>query len=348
MTALIIPAYKPCRQMLELVGKVVESSEFQPIVVDDGSGEEFASIFEGLPEGVVLLRHPQNRGKGAALKTALEYILQNLPECDLAVTADADGQHSFEDIVRVTDAARRNPGALVLGSRAFRGKVPLRSRLGNDLTRQVFHVASGRRVQDTQTGLRAFDREAMAAFLKISGDRYEYEINVLLYAARSGMPIREVPIETIYIDDNSSSHFHPVRDSLRIYLCILQFAGSSLFCYVLDLVLLLLFDRIYGPHFAEKTALFLAVISARIPSAFVNFCLNRKFVFHGDEKFLRSLFRYAVLAVIILFLNFCLLDFFNLSMKMPLFFSKVLVEALLFVMSLFVQGKYVYRKGEKR
>ena len=194
----------------------------------------------------------------------------------------------------------------------------------------------------------AFDREAMAAFLKIAGDRYEYEINVLLFAARSGMPIREVPIETIYIDDNSSSHFHPVRDSLRIYLCILQFAGSSLFCYGLDLVLLLLFDKIYGPHFAEETALFLAVISARIPSAFVNFCLNRKFVFHGDEKFLRSLFRYAVLAVIILLLNFCLLDFFNLSMKMPLFFSKVLVEALLFVMSLFVQGKYVYRKGEKR
>ncbi len=76
MTALIIPAYKPCRQMLELVGKVVESSEFQPIVVDDGSGEEFSPIFEGLPEGVVLLRHPQNRGKGAALKTAIEYILQ--------------------------------------------------------------------------------------------------------------------------------------------------------------------------------------------------------------------------------------------------------------------------------
>ena len=111
MTALIIPAYKPCRQMLELVGKVVESSEFQPIVVDDGSGEEFSPIFEGLPEGVVLLRHPQNRGKGAALKTALEYILQNLPECDLAVTADADGQHSFEDIVRVTPEPRRSgPG----------------------------------------------------------------------------------------------------------------------------------------------------------------------------------------------------------------------------------------------
>ena len=130
-TALIIPAYKPAKELLALLKQFEGNEAFQPVVVDDGSGPDFAPIFDALPKWVTLLRHPENRGKGAALKTAFRYVLESCPQCGQAVTADADGQHRYEDILRVCATAKANPGALVLGSRKFEGEVPLRSRLGN-------------------------------------------------------------------------------------------------------------------------------------------------------------------------------------------------------------------------
>ena len=215
-TALIIPAYKPGKELLTLLARFQDDATFLPIVVDDGSGEDFKTIFGALPPGVTLLRHPVNRGKGAALKTALNYVLEDCPDCAFAVTADADGQHRYEDILRVCATAYDHPDALVLGSRKFEGEVPLRSRLGNGITRHVFSIASGVKVYDTQTGLRAFVREAVKRFAEVPGDRYEYEINMLLTAAQSGMPVMEHWIETVYLDDNASSHFNPFRDSFKI------------------------------------------------------------------------------------------------------------------------------------
>ena len=172
--ALIVPAYKPTKDMIPMLERFVKETDYVPVVIDDGSGKEFESVFSKVPAGTVLLRHEVNRGKGAALKTAMTHILHNMPECTLAVTADADGQHRYEDIVNVVACAGKNPHSLVLGSRAFDGKIPLRSRLGNTITRQVFAAASGTPVRDTQTGLRAFDRTSMEKFVDIPGDRYEY------------------------------------------------------------------------------------------------------------------------------------------------------------------------------
>ena len=142
-TALIIPAYKPGKEMLELLEQFRGDDSFLPVVVDDGSGAEFAEVFDNVPDFAVLLRHEVNRGKGAALKTAIAYILESLPECASALTADADGQHTHTDILRIRDAIAAHPEALVLGGRRFEGDVPLRSRFGNSVTRQVFAIASG-------------------------------------------------------------------------------------------------------------------------------------------------------------------------------------------------------------
>ena len=341
-TALIIPAYKPGEDMLKLLEEFRDNADFLPVVVDDGSGAEFRAIFDRVPDFAVLLRHEVNRGKGAALKTAMQHVLDALPDCDLALTADADGQHKYADILRVNQVARNNPGALVLGSRKFEGDVPFKSRWGNAITRQVFAIASGVKVYDTQTGLRAFDREAMAQFLKIPGDRYEYEINMLLAAAQSGRPIVEERIATVYIDDNSSSHFHPVRDSFKIYMCILKFCCSSLIAFGVDFVMLLVLNHLTAGLGAELS-LAVSAVGARLVSASVNFCINRRVVFKGNETLGKAIAKYAALAVAILAVNYLLLRLLNLVLSWPLALSKIIVEVLLFVVNFVVQGRLVYR-----
>lgn len=341
--ALIIPAYKPSQELIELLKRFEGSADFVPIVVDDGSGEDFRPVFDALPEGVQLLRHPQNRGKGAALKTAFAHALKNCPDCGIAVTADADGQHRFEDILRVCQTAERQPEALVLGSRQFEGDVPLRSRLGNGITRHVFAIASGVKVYDTQTGLRAFGREGMRRFLDVPGDRYEYEINMLLTAAQSGMPVIEEKIETVYLNDNASSHFNPFRDSLKIYLCIFKFSASSLLAFVIDYLLALLFKSLTA-GWSPNLSLNFSVVAARIVSSAVNFTVNRKVVFKGNEKLGRAIVKYAALALVILGLNLALMHLFTLTLRWPFALAKIVTELLLFCLSFVVQGKFVYRK----
>ncbi len=341
-TALIIPAYKPAKELLALLDQFEPNADFVPVVVDDGSGAEFEPIFSALKPNVKLLRHPQNRGKGAALKTAFEYVLNQLPECALAVTADADGQHRYQDILRVCEQAEANPGALVLGSRRFEGPVPLRSRFGNGVTRKVFSVASGVSVYDTQTGLRAFGREGLRTFLDVPGDRYEYEINMLLTAAQGGMPILEVWIETVYLDDNASSHFNPFRDSLKIYLCILKFCASSLLAFGIDYVLALILKGLTRAWPASLSLNF-SVIVARVVSASVNFAVNRRVVFKGNEKLGKALVKYFALAVVILGLNLAMMHLLT-GWGVSFALAKIIVEVTLFVLNFVVQGKFVFRK----
>ncbi len=341
-TALIIPAYKPAKELVSLVERFLSNPEFVPVVVDDGSGAEFEGVFSALPEGVKLLRHPQNRGKGAALKTAFRYVLDSLPECDLAVTADADGQHRYEDILRVVATARANPGALVLGSRKFEGDVPLRSRFGNGVTRHVFSIASGVKVYDTQTGLRAFGRDGLRAFTDVPGERYEYEINMLLTAAQGGMPILEEWIETVYLDDNASSHFNPLRDSLKIYLCIFKFCASSLIAFAIDYTLALLLKSLTASWPAAASLNF-SVIVARLVSATANFFINRHVVFKGNESLGKAVVKYAALAAVVLGLNLALMHILT-ALGLPFALAKILVEVTLFAFNFVVQGRFVFRK----
>lgn len=351
--AMIVPAYKPTADMIPMLEKFSRETDFVPVVVDDGSGEAFSSIFDKVPEGTTLLRHEVNKGKGAALKTAMRHILNNMPECALAVTADADGQHRFADILNVAKKAQENHGALVLGSRAFDGKIPLRSRVGNSITRQVFAAASGTPVRDTQTGLRAFDREAMQKFIDIPGERYEYEINMLLYAAQNGIRILEETIETVYIDDNSSSHFNPLRDSLKIYMCIFKYIASSLIGFAVDFVLLLIFSKILSgvnlPFFGAEGdfALLISVVFARIVSAIVNFTLNKTMVFNSKGNWKKELGKYAVLAIGVLVANYLLLNLLNLRLGWSLPIAKLLVEVVLFCANFFIQGRFVYNRKAK-
>lgn len=337
MNAILIPAYKPDDKLVALTDQLLTHDDLKLVVVDDGSGEAFRPVFEALDKRVTLISYPDNKGKGGALKTGIRYIMDHMPECERLVTADADGQHRYADIRRVLDKSEEMPGTLVLGSRAFDGDVPLRSRFGNAMTRQVFAIASGVKVRDTQTGLRGFDRDGMRLFVDVPGDRYEYEINMLLTAARAEMPIYEVTIETVYLNDNESSHFNPLKDSLRIYACILKFACSSLICFGIDYVLFQLL-RTFIP------LTWVSNLLARIVSASVNFTLNKKLVFKGNEKTLPAVLKYAALAVFIYLIDTAILALLYEKLGWSRYVVKIISGLLGYLISFSVQGRNVYRK----
>ena len=336
----VIPAYEPDEKLLRVVAELKRDTDYAIVVVNDGSSEAAEPVFAALPEGVTLLRHAQNRGKGRALKTAYEYIAAYFPQSEGIVTVDADGQHLPADVVRVSEDWEAHPETLVLGSRRFTGTVPWRSRAGNAITRVVFRLSTGVSVYDTQTGLRAFAVSRIPMMLEMRGERYEYEINILLYATRQHMPIREVTIETVYIADNASSHFHPMRDSWRIYKMILLFAASSLLAAAVDYVLVLSLSALFAK---QAQGLLWSVVLARVISSFLNYMLNRKLVFEDCSR--RSVFRYYLVAAGIMAANYGLLSL--ISGVMPLALAKLLVELALYPLSFYLQRRFVFARGER-
>lgn len=223
MAIVILPAYQPDKTLALIVNRLWEMGS-RNIVVDDGSGGEYRHIFEEIEDISTVLRHETNRGKGAAIKTALAYLKNEGTENEMVGVMDADGQHLIEDMWRLLEAAEKHKRALVLGVRSMGKNMPPKSRWGNRITRTVFGMVSGVWVSDTQTGLRAFGTELIPRLLAVEGERYEYETNVLLSFAREKIPMVEVPIHTIYLDrENSCSHFRIFHDSMRIYRDILKF-----------------------------------------------------------------------------------------------------------------------------
>lgn len=242
----VIPAYEPDEKLLGVLKDFSEQTSFQIVVVNDGSSEACRPVFDAVRNysRVTLLAHEKNRGKGAALKTAFAYIADHFPDTEGILTVDADGQHLMLDCLNVCAAYDAHPDLLITGSRRFKGNVPLRSRIGNSITRGVFHLTTGKRVYDTQTGLRAFAANRIPEMLALKGDRYEYEIHQLLYCCTKGAGVFEVPIETVYIDDNRSSHFNTLRDSAKIYKVIFKFLGPTFLKFMSTSFLSFLIDFI--------------------------------------------------------------------------------------------------------
>jgi len=330
----LIPAYQPQQEMIDMIHTLKEAG-FYVVLVDDGSGEEYQSIFKMASLMAIVLTHSENCGKGAALKTGLEYIGDTVAAPYVVITADADGQHKPEDIRSVCHEAIEHPGTLILGSRQFDKDVPLRSKFGNAVTRAVFHLSSGQHVYDTQTGLRAFTDELVEPLLAIDGDRYEYEMNVLMRFSEDGIPMEEVPIETVYLNNNESSHFNTVRDSARIYKEIIKFSLSSLISFGIDYLLFCLLTVVSG-------SLLIANIGARIVSGGVNYTLNKKMVFRHEKKIASSLLQYIALAGCILVLNTLLLEALA-YINVNVFFAKIMAELLLFSFNYFIQHAVIFR-----
>ena len=347
-TAILIPAYCPDEKLLQLLEKLQEYSFGKIIVVDDGSPEDTQHIFKAMarfPE-LVLLRHQCNRGKGGALKTGMEYVYAQCPELNTVITADADGQHTPEDISRLAKVAGDHPDALVLGSRKFDGKVPFRSKFGNRTTALLMKLLLGISIRDTQTGLRASPRGFIPELLEIAYNRYEYELEMLLCAKRSGRQIREMTIATVYLDNNSSSHFNPLLDSFKIYVVLFRYILVSVMTAVVDylvfLPLVLLLPKCGATELGAEVA---AVGLGRVAGAAFQYCMVRKMVFDSKEKISRTLPKYLLLVIISGCASFFIMNGIENGTGIDNTIAKIAAEGVIYLVNFLIQRDFIFQKS---
>ena len=318
----LIPAYKPNENLIYFV-QSLEKRGIEVVVVDDGSGEEYLPLFSqlGKNSNARIIRFYINQGKGAALKEGLSY-LNNIEGDFTVITLDADGQHSL------------------LGSREQSKDSPLRSRIGNYITKKVFCFSTGVDIEDTQTGMRAFRKKFIPKLLEIEGERYEYEMNMLLEFAKEGIKMKEYPIETIYINDNEESHFDTVKDSIRIYSQMIKFCTSSRLSFGIDFV-------IYSISLIMSGSILFSNAFARIISLHFNFFINKKFVFEegkSGKTSSREYFSYLGLAAFIFVMNTLILRGIVETFYINAIIAKILTEVILFTLSYLVQKKLVFSR----
>jgi glycosyltransferase involved in cell wall biosynthesis len=315
------------------------------LVVDDGSAAACAPVFAALAAGglCALYRCPRNAGKGAALKTGFQEALRLWPECAGIVTADADGQHSAADVAKICAALEDHPDSLILGVRDFDApQVPARSRRGNKFTSAVFRLFTGRVCPDTQTGLRGLPRASLPVWANIPGSRYEYEMNVLFLAARTGTPFVEVRIATLYQDDNASSHFHVWRDSFQIFLVMVKFGISSMLSAFLDFTLFTLLASLSGD--LSSAGVLRATALARVLSGTVNYLLNRKWVFSAKGDAAGQTVKYVLLFCFLLLASWKMVDIIHAATGWHIAAVKILTDSFLFFLSFTIQTKFVFAR----
>lgn len=343
--SIIIPAYEPDDKMIQLIHQLREVLDANIVVVDDGSSK-CNLAFDQVKKDAIVLRHEKNKGKGAAIKTGLIYIGENLRKTKCIVTVDADGQHKPNDVKKVCESLIQLQKIflvdkiMVIGSRSFTGNVPLRSKLGNTITRYIFKLVSGSSIWDTQSGLRAFSFEMIPFLINIKGDRYEYEINVLLEAVKNNIKINETTIKTVYIANNKSSHFRTIRDSALIYKEILKFSISSFVSFILDYFLYTLLNL-------ATQNIVISNILARIISASFNFTMNKKYVYESENNVWNEVVRYSILAISILVVNTTILTFIVSNTVINAYIAKIMVEVFLFCVSYLVQKRLIFYSGKE-
>lgn len=354
-TIILIPSLEPDERLLTYVQQLRDYGLIDIVIVDDGSGEKYRPIFRELQEnGCVLLHHTENRGKGEALKTGFKYIEQHYPEVSSVVTADSDGQHAAEDVYRLAEEARRHPDALVLGVRNFsEGGIPPKSLLGNRITSIFFAMLYGKRLSDTQTGLRAFSSRLLTIMQGVRGSRFEYELQMLISCIQSGIPIHTLPIQVIYENGNAGTHFKAIRDSARVmnvlFSNFLRFISSSVASAVVDLGIAWFLIDFLRPFLGGQDYLriLLATVIARIISIMVNYLLNKNFVFKKENS-QGTLWRYLALCALVILLSSTGVYLVHTYLFIDEKIAKFVCDALLFLLSFQMQRRWVFAARRQR
>jgi len=340
----LVPSYEPDFNLLEVVNELLENN-FEVVVVNDGSNETYNEVFNNLPKEVHYLSYANNHGKGYALKYGLQYIKEYYQDCTI-VTLDSDGQHKVKDAMNICDECEaQEKDCLILGSRHFDKKAPFKSRFGNFMARMSFLLSTHHKIYDTQTGLRAFNYNLLDMMIAINGDRYEYEMNVLLASIKNNVLIKEVKIDTIYLNNNAGSHYNPFKDTFKIFIEVLKFSASSLFGFGVDFLMFFLLNLI--PVGWQHWTL-MANIIARVVSASVNFTLNYLLVFRSKTNVFVAIAKYATLASFILLCGTVLLWLLYDVLGMNKFVAKIIVEATMFIISWLIQRFLIFRKRKTK
>lgn len=345
---LIIPTLEPNTTFIKVVCNYKKHFN-KIIVVDDGSGEKYRDVFKEISDmGVVVLTHALNYGKGRALKTAFNYVLNNYKDVVGVITVDSDGQHLVKDALKCSDALINTENKLVLGSRNFdEDNVPLKSEIGNKLTRGLFKILCGISVSDTQTGLRAIAINDIKTFLYTKGERFEYETNMLLDAKKYNIKFEEVPIETVYLNENKGTHFNPLRDSAEIYKVFIKYLFVSLSSFLVDILFFMLFLNIlslFSDFSFVMYKIILSTVCARIISSLYNYLLNRKFVFeqHDSKSFIIKYYILVIIQMGISSLSVALLS--QIFSSNIIVLLKVIVDILIFIANYYIQREWVFNR----
>lgn len=336
---ILIPVYQPDGELLHLVEELGKTFAFAGIIiVNDGSSQDKDYIFEELKNNplVTLLVHAINRGKGQALKTGLNHFLLSAEKTSPGlVTCDADGQHLVDDIIEVTRQGVEN-NKFTLGVRSFEKDTPFRSKLGNTITSLIFGLFTGYRLRDTQTGLRYIPINKVAFFLQVPYDRFDYEFASLVKFTNDFLEeTQQVPIKTIYIEGNSSSHYRPIKDSLTIGAIFFKFFSLSISTAVLDYII---FTLVYY-HYKHILASFLC---ARIASIIYNFTCSKYLVFKIRINLVRQLVKYISLVAIFMCLSWGLTTLFFYLFGGYVVLGKGIAEAGLFLLSWLIQKRFIF------
>ena len=338
----LIPAYNPGAQLVELVRSLVASDFAAIVVVNDGSVSTCDPVFQTINalDKVTLLRHAVNLGKGAALKTGLNHIYCHSEDHVGTVVVDADGQHLVEDALKVGNRLLTSPHSLIIGVRSFDRDVPLRSRVGNRLTGLLFRMLTGTALRDTQSGLRGIPRQLIPVLLRIPASGYEFELDMLLSCKYAGVTILQQPIETVYLDGNSSSHFNPIIDSMKIYFVLFRFSFTSLLSALIDNAVFIL---VYG----ASASIPLSQVAARLLATAFNYSAVRNMVFSSRQRVARTLPKYLVLVCISGFVSYLLIKVLTLHFSLSVIVAKVCAETIIFLANFTIQRDLIFVDGKK-
>lgn len=337
---ILIPALDPDVRLHSLLEELTQVGFKDIIIVNDGSSEQKKNIFEVAKERYhcVVLTHFVNFGKGRALKTGFNYILNEHPECLGVITVDSDGQHCVDDIKKCAQQLIADEKSIAIGCRNFSLKgIPFRSRFGNKMTCILMQYLCGVRISDTQTGLRGIPKQLLTEVIKVSGERFEYEMNMLLDAKKRGIPIEEFEIQTIYLENNKTSHFRVLTDSFMIYKILFKYAMSSGIAILVDFTI---FSILIHFHFG---ILFATYVSRFFSSVF-NFAINKNIVFQYKSGFLKSMFKYYILVIVMGYISAITISFCNSKIGIPVIIAKMLIESTLFFVNYYIQQTLVFKK----
>lgn len=343
---IIIPVFEPDEKLLNLLEDLNNSGFDDIIIINDGSGAKYHYYFQKAENNhkCTVLQHNVNQGKGRALKTAFNYILNEREDLIGVITVDSDGQHKVHDIEKCCKALYENQHKLIMGCRNFLDKncnIPFRSKFGNIITNIVLKMFCGINLSDTQTGLRGFSNDLAKTFMKTKGERFEYEMNMVLDANKNKIEILEVPIETVYIEENRTSHFNPLLDSIRIYSVFAKFILSSISSFLIDIILFSLLISCLKNLIPSY--IFVATYIARIVSAIFNYSINKSKVFENNANGPKTLAKYAILCIIQVTLSAFLTSYlFNLT-HVNVTLIKVITDVVLFLISFRLQREWVFK-----
>ncbi len=300
--AILIPSLNPGEKLVNLVDELLKCGWRNIIIVNDGSEERYNQYFSNLEGKAIILKHAINLGKGRALKTGFNEYLKTFPNLRGIITVDSDGQHKVKDVEKVARKLLETENAMVLG-------IPTRY---------------------------------IEKLMNIPGERYEYEMNMLMYAKNYDIEIIEETIETVYIEENKSSNFNPLTDSFRIYLIFLKYLLSSAISFIIDIGLYkILFNLLINS--IANYAVMIATIGSRIVSSLVNYKINRDTVFKSSSR--NSVIKYYILCIIQMMISAGIVSYvFQLLGQQHEVVIKIITDIILFFINFKIQKEWVFKK----